>query len=143
MIEGLTGLVLVVDYEALRLRRLSNELARRGHTVLTASSARAAERLVADLGLPMVVVLDLDVQGTSGLDLLRSLSSRQDADKLRFILISANSSLNQEAPQNPLVVGRLLKPVDPPALSAMIVFAGADLAHCANAVRGRWRRRDD
>ncbi len=111
MLEGPTDIVLVVDDEPFLLLRLSNELARRGHTVVTASSAHAAERLVAGLGLPMVVVLDLDMQRRSGLELLRNLSGRQDADKLRFILISAHSSLNQVAPPNPLVVGRLLKPV--------------------------------
>jgi two-component system sensor histidine kinase ChiS len=105
-------LVLVVDDQPFFRAHLRNELARRGYTVVTAENARDAEQLVEELGPPLVVVLDLMLPGTNGPELLHQLALRQDADSLRFILVSAYPVLEKVAPNHRLVVARLGKPVD-------------------------------
>lgn len=118
-------LVLVVDDQPFFRAQMRNELARRGHTVVTAHDAAHAMRLVDELGPPLVVVLDLVLPGTSGAELLEVLSGRADADQLRFILVSAHVAPDSVAPENPLVVARLGKPVDLTRLSERLEVAGA------------------
>lgn len=105
-------LVVVVDDQPFFRAFLRNALARRGHTVLTAEDAEAAERLVEEVGPPMVMILDLVLPGASGAELLDMLSRRADADGLRFILVSAYAVVEEVAPDSQLVVGRMGKPVD-------------------------------
>jgi two-component system, sensor histidine kinase ChiS len=105
-------LVLVVDDQPFFRAHLRNELARRGYTVVTAENAREAEQLVEELGPPLVLILDMMLPGTSGPELLHQLARREDADSLRFILVSAYPVLEKVAPNHRLVVGRLAKPVD-------------------------------
>jgi CheY-like chemotaxis protein len=120
-------LVLVVDDQPFFRAHLRNELARRGHTVVTAHDAREAEQLVDELGPPLVVVLDLMLPGTSGPELLHLLALRPDADDLRFILVSAHPVLEKVAPRHRLVVARLPKPVDVAVLAAEVDAAGTAL----------------
>jgi CheY-like chemotaxis protein len=123
-------LVLVVDDQPFFRAHLRNELARRGHTVVTAENAREAEQLVQELGPPLVLILDLMLPGTSGPELLHQLAQREDADRLRFILVSAYPVLDKVAPGNRLVVGRLGKPVDLELLAKRVEAASAAL--CEN-----------
>jgi CheY-like chemotaxis protein len=116
-------LVLVVDDQPFFRAHLRNELARRGHTVVTAENAREAEQLVQELGTPLVLILDLMLPGTSGPELLHQLARREDADGLRFILVSAYPVLDKVAPDNHLVVGRLGKPVDLDVLAERVEAA--------------------
>jgi CheY-like chemotaxis protein len=120
-------LVLVVDDQPFFRAHLRNELARRGYTVVTAESAPDAERLVEELGPPLVVILDLVLPGTPGAELLRHLALRKDADSLRFILVSAYPVLEQVAPNHRLVVARLWKPVDVSRLSEHVEVASGAL----------------
>lgn len=120
-------LVLVVDDQPFFRAHLRNELARRGFTVVTAHDAREAEQLVDELGPPLVVVLDLMLPGISGPELLHALARREDADLLRFVLVSAHQVLEKVAPSHRLVVGRLGKPVDLVELAHVIDTAGAAL----------------
>jgi|GEM_PF-2007423 len=123
-------LVLVVDDQSFFRAYLRNALVRRGYTVLTAEDAAAAECLVEEVGPPLVLVLDLMLPGTSGPELLHSLSRRTDADGLRFILVSAHPVLDKVAKDSALVVGRLPKPVDVERLAAHVQAAGAALGNC-------------
>ena len=123
-------LVLVVDDQSFFRAYLRNALARRGYTVLTAEDAGAAERLVEEVGPPLVLILDLMLPGTSGPELLHTLSQRPDADRLRFILVSAYPVLDKVAPDSALVVGRLGKPVDVERLAEHVQAAGAALGDC-------------
>jgi two-component system, sensor histidine kinase ChiS len=120
-------LVLVVDDQPFFRAHLRNELARRGHTVVTAENAHEAEKLVDELGLPLVVILDLMLPGTSGPELLHQLTGREDAESLRFILVSAYPVLEKVAPNHHLVVARLGKPVDVDELSAQVEAASSAL----------------
>lgn len=116
-------LVLVVDDQPFFRAQLRNELARRGHTVLSAENAREAEQLVEELGVPLVLILDLMLPGTSGPELLHQLAKRADADSLRFILVSAYPVVDRIAPGHRLVVGRLEKPVDLAVLAETVELA--------------------
>lgn len=120
-------LVLVVDDQPFFRAHLRNELARRGHTVVTAENAKEAEKLVEELGPPLVLILDMMLPGTSGPELLHQLSGREDADSLRFILVSAYPVLEKVAPNHRLVVARLGKPVDLDMLSAQVEAASVAL----------------
>jgi CheY-like chemotaxis protein len=120
-------LVVVVDDQPFFRAYLRNELARRGHTVLTAENAREAEKLVDELGPPLVLVLDLVLPGTSGAELLHTLARRPEANSLRFILVSAHPVLKRVAPNHKLVVGRLEKPVNLARLTEQLTAAGVAL----------------
>ncbi len=120
-------LVLVVDDQPFFRAFLRNALARRGHTVLTADDADQAERLVEEVGPPLVLILDLVLCGVSGPQLLHKLSQRPDAHRLRFILVSAHPVVETVAPDSRLVVGRLSKPVDLERLAQHLEKAGAAL----------------
>jgi DNA-binding NtrC family response regulator len=120
-------LVLVVDDQPFFRAHLRNELARRGHTVVTAENAKEAEKLVEELGPPLVLILDMMLPGTSGPELLHQLSGREDANSLRFILVSAYPVLEKVAPNHRLVVARLGKPVDLDMLSAQVEAASVAL----------------
>jgi len=122
-----TPYVLVVDDEAFFRRVLSEEVERRGYTALSACDAnetlRFFERAAAD-DAPVIVVLDLMLPGMSGIELLYGLARRVGA-KVRFILCSAHSALDQVAPEHPLVSGRLAKPVEPAELESLLASASS------------------
>jgi two-component system sensor histidine kinase ChiS len=120
-------LVLVVDDQPFFRAHLRNDLARRGYTVVTAESAPDAERLVEELGPPLILILDLVLPGTTGAELLDCLALRQDADSLRFILVSAYPVLEHVAPNHRLVVARLGKPVDVERLAEQVEAASVAL----------------
>jgi CheY-like chemotaxis protein len=117
-------LVLVVDDQPFFRAQMRNELARRGYTVVTAHDAAHAQRLVDELGPPLVLVLDLILPGTSGAELLEVLSGRADAEQLRFILVSAQVATESVAPDNRLVIARLRKPVNLERLAERLEAAG-------------------
>jgi CheY-like chemotaxis protein len=124
-----TPYVLVVDDEAFFRRLLSEEVERQGYTVLGARDAtetlRFFERAAAD-DAPVIVVLDLMLPGMSGVELLYGLARKVGA-KVRFILCSAHSALDQVAPEHPLVSGRLAKPVERSELESLLASASSSL----------------
>ena len=126
--------VLVIDDEAFFRQLLSDELERRGYTVLTACDAsetfRFFERAAGD-DAPLIVVLDLMLPGMNGIELLHGLT-RQVGARVRFILCSAHSVLNKVATAHPLVSGRVPKPIEPGALDAALAMASTALSHAAH-----------
>jgi CheY-like chemotaxis protein len=122
--------VLVIDDEAFFRQLLSDELERRGYTVLTARDAsetfRFFERAAGD-DAPVIVVLDLMLPGMNGIELLHGLATRVGA-KVRFILCSAHAVLNKVAPSHPLIAGRVAKPIEPAALDAALATAASALS---------------
>lgn len=127
--DARTPYVLVVDDEAFFRRLLSEEVERRGYTVLGARDATETlkffERAAAD-DTPVIVVLDLMLPGMSGIELLYGLARKVGA-KVRFILCSAHSALDQVAPEHPLVSGRLAKPVESAELESLLASASSSL----------------
>jgi len=122
--------VLVIDDEAFFRQLLSDELERRGYTVLTARDAsetfRFFERAAGD-DAPVIVVLDLMLPGMNGIELLHGLATQVGA-KVRFILCSAHGVLNKVAPSHPLIAGRVAKPIEPEALDAALATAASALS---------------
>jgi CheY-like chemotaxis protein len=125
-----TPYVLVIDDEAFFRQLLSDELERRGYTVLTARDAsetfRFFERAAGD-DAPLIVVLDLMLPGMNGIELLHGLAT-QVGPKVRFILCSAHGVLNKVAPSHPLIAGRVPKPIEPEALDAALATAASALS---------------
>jgi CheY-like chemotaxis protein len=122
--------VLVIDDEAFFRQLLSDELERRGYTVLTARDAsetfRFFERAAGD-DSPVIVVLDLMLPGMNGIELLHGLAT-QVGTKVRFILCSSHGVLNKVAPSHPLIAGRVAKPIEPEALDAALATAASALS---------------
>jgi CheY-like chemotaxis protein len=122
--------VLVIDDEAFFRQLLSDELERRGYTVLTARDAsetfRFFERAAGD-DASVIVVLDLMLPGMNGIELLHGLAT-QVGTKVRFILCSAHGVLNTVAPSHPLIAGRVAKPIEPEALDAALATAASALS---------------
>ncbi|WP_041840718.1 response regulator [Actinoplanes friuliensis] len=79
--------LLVVDDERDILDLLARRLREDGHEVLSADSADTALALVRAHGLPDAVVLDVDLPGLDGFQLLSLL--RQDGPGLRAVFITA------------------------------------------------------
>ena len=128
-------LVLVVDDQPFFRAFIRNALVRRGHSVLTAGDAAQAEQLVEEVGPPLVVILDLMMPGTSGPELLYTLSQRPDAGGLRFILVSAHAVRDSVAPDSQLVIGRLGKAIDLQQLGQRLDAAGVALRQCGKGGR--------
>jgi two-component system response regulator RegA len=82
--------LLLVDDDEVFLETLARSLRRRGETVLTArDAATALAQLVA--GAPDRVVLDLNLEGDSGLQLLQQLRARAPA--LRIVILTGYGSI--------------------------------------------------
>jgi len=122
--------VLVIDDEAIFRQLLSDELERRGYTVLTARDAsetfRFFQRAASD-DSPLIVVLDLMLPGMNGIELLYGLAT-QVGPRVRFILCSAHTVLDKVAPSHPLIAGRIPKPIEPAALDAALATASSALS---------------
>ncbi len=125
--------VLVVDDEPALREVLSQRLAAWGYRVTTAGDAPEAE-LMLDRGQPDVVVSDVVLPGLSGLDLLRRFKQR-DAS-LPVILITAHA--NVDAAVEAMKAGAtdfLTKPIDPPALRALLERVDRDRRELARTRR--------
>ena len=113
--------VLFVDDEVPLQDLLRAELSRLGHEVTVCANGRAAVKVLEKSTFD-AAILDLKMPGMSGIELLYGLARRVGA-RVRFILCSAHSALDQVAPQHPLVSGRLAKPVEPGELESLLASA--------------------
>jgi two-component system response regulator RegA len=82
--------LLLVDDDEVFLETLARSLRRRGETVLTARDRSAALAQLA-AGAPDRVVLDLNLEGDSGLQLLQQLHERDPA--LRIVILTGYGSI--------------------------------------------------
>ncbi len=83
----MTQRILVVDDEAQILRAVRTNLEARGFLVTTSQSGDEALRFFKN-GAPDLVILDLELPGTSGLDVLRTIRT---SSELPVIIISSRS----------------------------------------------------
>ncbi len=81
--------VLVVDDDDDIRNLVQARLQGAGHLVVSAGTADAALGLVEDKGAPDVAVLDVDLPGMSGLDLLQELRRREGMNDLPVVFLSA------------------------------------------------------
>lgn len=113
--------ILLVDDDRLVLSTLSRGLAGQGYSVSTAESADDAEAFLAGGELPDLVILDVNMPGRSGLELVERLRS---FDHIPFMLLTAYS--DQEIVDRATAsgaLGYLVKPVDTPQLLPTIKAA--------------------
>ena len=80
--------ILIVDDESLTVKMLSTYLRMMGHESVDALSSRQALDRLAYLA-PDVVLLDIMLPDTSGIDLCRALRSQPETQALPIIMISA------------------------------------------------------
>jgi len=81
--------VLVVDDDPDILNLVSFRLRKSGHRVIALGSSEEALRMVDELGLPDVAVLDVTMPAPDGFELLRLLREREGAEHLPAIFLSA------------------------------------------------------
>jgi len=112
----LTRVLIVDDDPDVRLL-LDVRLRQQGHLVLTAGCAAEALDLLAAKGPPDVVVLDVLLPGTSGLDLLVQLRSRPGLAALPAVFLSGRVEADDIAAGRALGATYLTKPVVISALS--------------------------
>ena len=81
--------VLLVEDDPASRRLFVEQLQGGGHQVLGADSAESAMALLGLLGLPDVAVIDVQLPGMDGFDLLHLLRRRQGAAHLGAVLMTA------------------------------------------------------
>lgn len=112
--------VLVVEDEPISRRAMERLLASQGMRVATVESAEQAMRRIDDGGLPRVLILDVDLPGMNGVDLLRCVTRKaqgatQTAPLPIFITVEDSPDLKglESAPahyfRKPLDLVRLLR----------------------------------
>lgn len=112
--------VLVVDDDDHMRALVENRLRQAGHRVLGACSADAALVLVADRGVPDVIVLDVLMPGVSGLELLVRLREEPASAHLPAVFLSARVQESDIAAGRALGATYLTKPVVISALLSAI-----------------------
>ena len=113
--------ILLVDDDRLVLSTLSRGLIGAGYSVSTAESVDDAEAFLAGGERPDLVILDVNMPGRSGLELVERLRS---FDHIPFMLLTAYS--DQEIVDRATAsgaLGYLVKPVDTPQLLPAIKAA--------------------
>ena len=116
--------VLVVDDDENMRSLVEQRLQQAGHRVLGAGSADEALQLVAERGMPDVVVLDVLMPGLSGLGLLSRLRNDPAGAQLPAIFLSARVQESDIAAGRALGATYLTKPV---VISALLTAIEAAL----------------
>ena len=116
--------VLVVDDDENMRSLVEQRLQQAGHRVLGAGSADEALQLVAERGMPDVVVLDVLMPGLSGLELLSRLRNDPAGAQLPAIFLSARVQESDIAAGRALGATYLTKPV---VISALLTAIEAAL----------------
>jgi CheY-like chemotaxis protein len=112
--------VLVVEDDADHRALLDLRLWRMGYDVLSAGSAAEALTVVAEHGIPDVAVVDIVMNGVSGLEFLQNLRQEPACAQLPAILITARELNSDVDAARALGAAYLQKPVVFAALSAAI-----------------------
>jgi AmiR/NasT family two-component response regulator len=115
--------LLIVDDDRVILNLLAESLRDHGYDVVTASSGGAARDLVEDAAPFDLAVLDMRMDGMSGLDLARLFRAR-GAPPFVFLSAFADESVVREAAEAG-AMGYLIKPVDVPQLVPFVEAAMA------------------
>jgi CheY-like chemotaxis protein len=109
--------VLVVDDDADNRRLLEIRLSQIGHTVISVSSADEALEAVQLHGVPDLVVLDIVMQGSSGLDLLRTFRADPASRRMPVLLLTARDLEEDEQAARELHAHLMKKPIETATLT--------------------------
>ncbi|GAB3239412.1 response regulator [Kineosporia babensis] len=112
--------VLVVEDDSDIRRLLEIRLARMGHTVISVPSADDAQEAIRRYGVPDLVVLDIVMHGTSGLELLRELRSSPEAQDLPVILLTARDLQEDQRVARELHAHLMQKPIEAASLNRVL-----------------------
>jgi DNA-binding response OmpR family regulator len=115
--------VLVVDDDSSMRSLVEVRLRQAGHRVLAAGSADQALLLVAERGVPDVVVLDVLMPGLNGLELLARLRADPAGSRLPAVFLSSRVQESDIAAGRAMGATYLTKPVVISALLAAIEAA--------------------
>ena len=110
--------VLIVEDEKASRAALSRLLARSGYPNRAVASGEEALRLIHDEGTPRVALVDLNLPGMSGLDLIGALSEMDPS--VSIVLITAMGVEHLRAALRERGVGYLRKPLDFDRLLGML-----------------------
>lgn len=114
--------VLIVEDEAVSRRALSALLSMSGYDAHAVSSAEAALELVEGGQVPEVALIDLDLPGMNGMELISRL--RRDHPGVVSVLITATSRERVERMNGREQVEYMQKPVDLKCLLTMLDRGG-------------------
>jgi diguanylate cyclase (GGDEF)-like protein/PAS domain S-box-containing protein len=114
------GALLVVDDNEMNRDILSRRLRRQGYEVVTAADGRRALALVEEQDFELVL-LDIEMPGLSGLEVLRTLRQRRSASQLPIIMVTARQQTQDVVEGlNSGANDYLTKPIDLPIAVARI-----------------------
>lgn len=117
--------ILVVEDDAVFLERLASSLRRRGHEVMTASSLDAVMELLPRFS-PECAVVDLRLEGESGLVVARSLRDR--LPQIRILILTGYGSIATAVDAMRLgAVDYLPKPADTDQIEAALFAPGTPM----------------
>ena len=102
------GKILVVDDETTMLETLSSFFSNRGYQLMTATSAEAALKLIAEEE-PALALIDIKLPGMNGIELLRRI--KQDYPTMKTFVITAYDEENKKAAEEMGVDAFFAKPI--------------------------------
>jgi PAS domain S-box-containing protein len=128
--------VLVVDDSKAALKLMTVQISRAGYTVFAAETGEEALEIIF-AKLPDLILLDINLPGISGFEVLQQLKQRPDTSMIPVIMISAAGDLDSQVKGfNSGVVDFVIKPIMEPLLLARIKLH-LDLSHTRNALELR------
>src|SRR3989338_9800242 len=117
------GKILVVDDETVMLETLSSFFGSRGYQMMTAASAEAALKLLAQ-EQPALALIDIKLPGMNGLELLQVIKREYPA--VKTFVITAYDEENKKAAETIGIDAFFAKPIGLDALKKKIVEVLAD-----------------
>lgn len=118
--------ILLVDDEGLMLALYKGYLERAGYQLVTAKSGEEAIEMAAR-ERPDLIVMDVIMQGMSGLAALRALKTNDTTDRIPVMIVTAAVDKQRAAARRESMLGGavrfLTKPITPTQLLAEIQYA--------------------
>ena len=117
------GKILVVDDETTMLETLSGFFSSRGYQLMTAASAEAALKLLAE-EQPALALIDIKLPGMNGLELLKVI--KRDYPGVKTFVITAFDEENKKAAEAIGIEAFFAKPIGLDALKKKVIAVLAD-----------------